>query len=124
MTKNGKFFELLAVRVSAGESILSASEATGCSRSHAYTLSSSPDFRQRVAEIRSEFTSRAVGKLADSASQACETLAELLGSTFEPSIRLNAAKAILNCMPTLSEFGELRSRLDRLESTAKLKVAR
>lgn len=123
MTKKSKFFELLAVQVAAGQSIRQAAALVGCSESTAYNFSCSSDFRQRVAAIRSEVTTQAVGRLADSAALAVDTLRELLDASNEPSIRLNASKAILAALPSITEFGELRSRLDAIEGSH-LKVAR
>lgn len=124
--KVSKFFNPLAVQVAGGSSIKAAAAVVGCSSQTAYNLSASKEFRQRVAELRSEVTYRAVGKLADSASLAVDTLRELLDATNEPSIRLNASKAILAALPTISEFCELRSRIDALEGQNQqpLKVVR
>jgi hypothetical protein len=123
MSKNGKFFDLLAVRVAGGETIADAAKEIHCSRSHAYTLSGNPEFRQRVAEIRTAAVAAAVGRLSDAACQAVATLRELLDAANEPSIRLNASKAILAALPTMTEFGELRKRIDDLERSP-LRVAR
>lgn len=57
----------------------------------------------------------AVGRLSSAASQAVDTLVQLLSPHNKPSVRLNAAKAILLQLGPLSELGELRARIDRLE---------
>lgn len=110
-----KFLEPLAVQVAAGYSIRAAAGVVRCSVQTAYNVSASPDFRQRVAELRSEITTQAVGKLADAASLAVATLRELLDASNDPPVRLNAAKAILAALPTMTEFGELRARIDLIE---------
>jgi hypothetical protein len=115
-SKPSKFFEPLAVQVSAGYSIRAAADVIGCALQTAYNISASHEFKQRVAEIRSEITYQAVGRLADSASLAVDTLRELTDAANEPSIRLNASKAILAALPTMTEFGELRARVDAIES--------
>ena len=115
MDDKSKFFELLTVQVATGSSIRSAAESIGCSPSHAYHLSSTAEFKQRVSELRSEITSESVGILTQAASQASRTLLALLSSTNEPSIRLQASKAILAALGPISELAELRSRLDALE---------
>ena len=121
--KKGKFPELLAVHVAAGFSIKDSAGAVGCSATHAYHLSSDPSFHIRVAAIRSECVSGAVGRLSSAALQAVDSLIELLSQANEPSVRLNAAKAILLQLGPLSELGELRARIDRIEAT-QLKVHR
>lgn len=114
--KKGKFPELLAVHVAAGFSIKDSAGAVGCSLTHAYHISADPSFSIRVSAIRSECVSGAVGRLSNAASQACDTLVELLGPANEPAVRLNAAKAILLQLGPLSELGELRLRIDRIEA--------
>ena len=113
---SGRFNELLAVAVAAGSTIRAAAESCGCSERQGYRVAASPEFKSRVSAIRSEMTSQAVGELSAAASEAVATIRELLASTNEPSVRLNAAKAILNALGPMSELGELRSRLDALES--------
>lgn len=117
MAKKSKFFEPLAVQVAGGQSIKSGADIVGCSIQTAYNLSSQPEFRARVNELRAEITSGAVGVLTTGASLAAATLVELLDVSQEPSIRLQASKAILAALGPLSELGELRQRLDAIEQT-------
>ena len=114
-SRRSKFLEPLAVAVAAGESIRSAAAEIGCSESVAYHMSASPEFRQRVAEIRSEITAEAVGILTRGATQAAATLVELLDAANDPKDRLNASKAILASLGPVSEIHELRARLDAIE---------
>ena len=107
--------EALALAIASGSTIKEAAAVAGCSTRSAYRLSSSPKFRCRVASIRSEITGQAVGRLTHAATYAADTLLALLSEDFEPSIRLNAAKAILANIGPISELAELRSRLDALE---------
>ena len=114
---NGKFMELLAVAVAGGQTVKAAAESCSCSERQGYRISATPEFKSRVSAIRAEMTSQAVGELSAAASEAVATIRELLASTNEPSVRLNAAKAILNALGPLSELGELRSRLEALEQS-------
>lgn len=122
MAKKSRFSDALALEVAGGSSVRDAARVAGCSESAAYHLSSTPEFRQRVNEIRSEITAGAVGSLTAGARQAVETLRVLL-SNEEASIQLQSAKAILSLVGPLSELGELRARLDSLEqANAKLRI--
>ena len=121
MAKKSKFLELLAVQVAGGQSIKAGADIVGCSIQTAYNLSSSDEFRARVNAIRSEIASGTVGQLTQGAAQAAGTLVSLLDETQEPSIRLQASKAILGCLGAISELGELRQRLDKLESNLERK---
>ena len=116
MTNESKFFEALATSVAGGATIRAASGSAKCSESQAYRICSTVEFRSRVSEIRSEVTSQAVGKLTDAATKACDTFVQLLANDNEPSVRLNAAKAILANLGPMTELGELRARLDRIEA--------
>ena len=121
MSIQSKFFEPLAAAVAAGNTIKGSAELCGCSESCAYNLSCTAEFRSRISSIRSDITSQAVGLITQAATKAAATLVELLDPKYEPSVRMNAAKAILLQLGPLSEFGELRQRIDRIEGT-KLKV--
>ena len=112
---SGRFTELLAMHVASGSTIRAAAELCGCSERQGYRISGTPEFKNRISELRSEMTNAAVGELSAAASEAVSCIRELLASTNEPSVRLNAAKAILNALGPLSELGELRARLEALE---------
>ena len=119
MDDSSKFFEQLAVSVAGGARIRTAVKEIGCSESHGYHLSSSPLFKSRVAELRAEITSAAVGRLSSASTVAVDTLVTMLDSDYEPSVRLQAAKAILSALGPVSEVSELRDRLKNLESEKK-----
>ena len=114
---NGKFMELLAVAVAGGQTVKAAAESCSCSERQGYRISATLEFKSRVSAIRAEMTSQAVGELSAAASEAVTTIRELLASTNEPPVRLNAAKAILNALGPMSELGELRERLATLEQS-------
>ncbi len=114
MDNQSKFFESLAVAVAGGSTIANAAVQASCSVSHAYRLAKQPSFRQRVSELRSEATDRAVGLLAEAAVEAVSVLRQSLASE-KPADRIAAAKAILAAVGPMSELGELRERLSRIE---------
>jgi len=113
--KKSKFYEPLAAAVASGSTIKAGAGIVGCSVSTAYTISADRDFRQRVSELRTEAVTEAVGKLSDAASQAVDTMRELLGEAHDPPVRLNAAQAILGALGPIGEIAELRQRLDQIE---------
>jgi len=119
--KKSKFFDALAVQVAAGSTIKCAANVAKCSVQTAYNVTADHAFRQRVAALRSEATTAAVGKLSAAATQAVDTMRELLDLTDEPSIRLGAAKAILAALGPMTEFGELRARVQKIESESILR---
>ena len=114
MANNGRF-EAMALALASGSSIKAASQKAGLSVRQGYRISASFRMRSRVGELRSLITNEAVGLITTAAARAAATLAELLDEANEPSVRLNASKAILNALAPLTELNELRSRLDELE---------
>ena len=74
------------------------------------------DFRQTVAAAKAEMVSRAVAMLADASTEAAATLRRLLQADSE-SVRLNAAKAVIELGIKLRESEELAKRVKQLEET-------
>lgn len=115
MATSGKF-ESLALLLASGTSIKAASVQLGIGARTAYRIAASDKMKTRVASIRSEVASSTVGTLTQAASEAASTLRELLDSSNAPAVRLNSAKSILAALQPISELGELRKRIDALES--------
>lgn len=113
---SGEKWHPMAWLVANGKTIKDASEELGIPERTAYRYSGLPEFKRRVSEIRTEILDAATGRITSAASVAVATVLELLGSTNEPSVRLNASKAIINAVRPLSELGELRQRIAALEA--------
>ncbi len=112
------YFEPLAMHVAAGRKTNAAAKVVGISRTQAYRIASTSEFKKRVNEIRGEITSQALGKLCNAATKAVDTLLELLDASHEPSTRLNASKAILGALAPMTDLAELRGRIDAIETKA------
>ena len=115
MANSGRF-EALALALATGSSVKSASVQLGIGARTAYRIAASDKMKTRVASIRTEIASGTVGTLTLAASEAASTLRELLDSSNPPAVRLNACKAVLASLSAISELGELRARIDALES--------
>ena len=70
--------ERLAIAVASGSTVRDAAADIGVSERVAYGISPTDEFKKRVAEIRTEVASAAVGRLTSAATQAVDTLIELL----------------------------------------------
>lgn len=114
MAAKSKFFESLASMVASGESISSAAESIGAANSTAYRIAKTPEFKNRVNAIRTEFVSDAIGKLSAAASRVVVSMIALLGCD-DHGIRLRAAVGILDRFSKLSESLDLRVRVEALE---------
>jgi hypothetical protein len=105
----------LVVALAAGLSITAAAERAGCDRKTVYTRMKDPEFMRLVTEARDQMISRAVGKIARTASQSVDTLRGLLKSKNE-TVRLGASRAILDVVFKMNEHKELSARLAEVES--------
>lgn len=109
--------EPVAVLVAGGKSVRNACAESGISESTAYRFSSTPEFKQRVAELRTLATDEAVGRLSRLASEAVDTLAEIMRDKgARPSERAAACKTVLAMLSPVAELCEMRARLDAIEA--------
>lgn len=109
----GEKWQPLAVLVSSGMTTKDAAAELGIAERSAYRYASLPEFRQCVGQLRSAALDSSVGAITAATSKAVNKLVELLE---DPQFGLQAAKAILAQVAPLSELGELRARLEALES--------
>jgi transposase-like protein len=106
--------DTLALALAQGRTVKDAAAEAGVSERTAYTWKSADDFRKRVEGLRAELFEAAVGKLAANSAGAADALGSLIASRNE-SIKLGAARIILETGARLREALELRRRLDELE---------
>ena len=106
-----------ALAIASGTSVREAAASAGVSERTAYRRLGDPAFRRRVSEIRASFLNQAVGLLSEAANEAVSTLKALLTARAE-SVRLSAARAILELGPKLREQAELEERVTALERVA------
>ena len=104
----------LIAALAGGATVQEAARTAGVSESTAYRRLKEPAFCQRVAEARSEMIARAVGVLARGSTAAATTLALLLKAESE-TVRLGAARSILELAVKLRETEELERRIGALE---------
>lgn len=109
--------DAFAIAYASGTSLREAARTAGISESTAHRRLKDPAFRRRVSEIRTSFLNEAVGRLAEAANEAVSTLKALLTARSE-SVRLSAARAILELGPKLREQTEIEERIIALERVA------
>jgi hypothetical protein len=106
--------EALALAVASGQSLRDAAATAALSERTAARRWANLAFRQRVTELRADMVQRALGRTADSMTEAADTLRQLLNSPSH-SARLGAARALLELGVKLRETVELEQRLLALE---------
>ena len=104
----------LVLAVARGLTVRHAAEESGFSERTAHRRLADPEFCRRVSAIRGELMERAGGRLSDAATQAVDVLRELLDSDAD-TIRLAAARTILQQTVALRTAAELEQRIARLE---------
>jgi hypothetical protein len=105
---------VLVTALAGGFTVEAAAAKARLSTRTAFRRLENPDFRRHVAEVRSEMVGRACGKLADGMAKAAGTLRKLL-TTGSDSVKLGAARAMLELAVRVREAEELEQRLVWLE---------
>lgn len=106
---------MLIAQLAAGATRGEAAKAAGVSERTVFRRWQEREFRWEVATARTALVSMAVGQLADAATEAVRTLRELLRSESD-SVRLGAARSILELGARLRESEELAARVDVIEA--------
>jgi len=106
----------LVLSLASGKTIRDAAQQAGLSERTAFRRINDPEFRRQVREARSEMFSRSLGLLADASTSAVGTLRQLSLSAMSESVRLGAAKAILEIGNRVREVNEIEVRLSELEA--------
>ena len=107
------------------DSLIVAALAAGNTQEQAATLAgvgvrtvarrvTEPDFRQAVLEARAGMIERATGRLAESTTRAAAALLALLDDE-SATVRLSAARALLDTAGRYVEAGDTAERIARLE---------
>ncbi|MDQ3821399.1 MAG: hypothetical protein M3362_27480 [Acidobacteriota bacterium] len=105
----------LLTALASGASIKEAARLSGVGERTAHRRLEDSAFQERIRNLRSEYLSAAVGKLSETTIEAANTLRELLNSQSD-SVRLSAARAILEFAPKLRESVELEKRMAHIEA--------
>jgi hypothetical protein len=105
----------LIAALASGSTVRDAAKSAGVGETTVYRRLQEETFRRRVDEARTAMIARAVGRLADTATEAAATLRALLGDDIPPAVRLGAARSVLDAVIKLREHDELAERLKALE---------
>jgi hypothetical protein len=104
----------LRLALAAGKTMRDAAAAAGISEKTATRRMADANFRRQVAALRNQMLDAGAGRLAEGVCEAADVLRELLHAKSE-SIRLGAARALLEMCSKLRESLELEERIVELE---------
>ena len=119
MSKARKADDALVLALACGLSAEQAARQAGVSPATAYRRLQDPAFQTRTEELRHEMLTRAAAMLTAAGVESVRTLADLLKSSYAPTVRLNAARSILDLGVKLRSLVELEDRLLDLEDRVK-----
>ena len=105
----------LIAALAGGASVVDAAAAAGISEATAHRRLRESEFRRRVDEVRAEILLGAMAQLSAATTGAVETLTSLLVAESE-SVRLGAARSILDTALRWREQADLAERLDAVEA--------
>jgi hypothetical protein len=110
--------EALALAVATGQTLRDAAQAAGIGERTASRRWADPAFRRRVSELRGDMVQRSLGRMADGMAEAADVLRQLLAAESE-SVRLGAARSLLELGAKLRESIELEERIGEVEAIIK-----
>ena len=106
---------LLLIALAAGDTVAEAADKAKVSERTAFRHQQKPEFQRQLSQLRGQMQAQAIGMLARISSDAAETLEALMGEDHPPTVRLGAARAILDLGGRLREQGEVEARLTAIE---------
>lgn len=115
--------DALLLALACGASVEQAARQCGLSTRTVYRRLADPDFCRRLQKLRGEMVSRTAGTLTAAATEAVRTLLELMKSPASGSVRLGAARAVLELGMKIREIADLEERLARVEEYMGSKAA-
>jgi hypothetical protein len=111
--------DALVLALACGLSAEQAARQAGVSAATAHRRLREPAFKCRVDDLRRETLARAAAMLTAAAVESARTLADLLKPSYGPSVRLQAARSVLEHGVKLRSLVEVEERLGDLEERAK-----
>lgn len=106
----------LLMALACGATIENAARSAGISETTAHRRLLDPEFQRRLQKIRDDMVERATHMLTAAAMEAVKTLLELQKTSTPATVRLGAAKTILELGMRFRETAELVERIEALEA--------
>jgi hypothetical protein len=107
--------ETLMLALACGATVEAAAAKAGIGRATAHRRLANPEFQNRLKQVQSEMLQRAAATMTAAASESVKTLLVLQQSSVPYTVRLGAAKAILEIGIKIREAADLEERLAALE---------
>jgi transposase-like protein len=105
----------LALAMAGGGTVAAWAREHQVAERTARTWSNSTEVLDQVESIRREVLDRAIGRLSDNAIAAADEIARLVKEAASEAVRLQAARAVLAELMTVSNYAALDGRLADIE---------
>ena len=105
----------LALAIAGGRTVAAWARDNGVAERTAYTWSRSPRVLRLVGKIRRRAIDRAIGRLSCHATRAAAEIVRLFQEAASEAVRLQAARAVLADLMTVSDYAALEDRLADVE---------
>jgi hypothetical protein len=116
--------EVLLTALACGATVDSAAHAAGVSARTVHRRLKEPAFQERLQEIRTEMLQRTAGMLTAAGLESVKTLITLQQAANPGSVRLGAARSVLEMGVKVREASELAQRLAALEAQTNAGLAK
>jgi hypothetical protein len=105
----------LALALAGGATIIDWAEKNNVRERTAYRWATSREVRDQVEAIRRDALEQAIGRLSGNAGGAAEQIIRLAGEAASESVRLQASRAVLDELMTVTSFAALERRMSEVE---------
>src|SRR5262245_55086565 len=112
---------VLLMALACGASIEAAANKAGVSPATVYRRLQDPEFQKELQRLRSDMVERTASTLTAASCEAVKSLVDLLKDSGPASVRLGAARAVIDLAIKMREMVELEQRVAALEQKANTK---
>ena len=120
--ENKSEYDALVLATAIGQKTSAWCKETGVAQSTASAWKASPEFRAAVEAEQKEMLTRARSRLAAGAELAATTMLNMAHSAISEPTKLAAANSILRNLVEMTDFVEIRDRLEALEAKEKARA--
>ncbi len=114
--------ESAILALACGASVETAAQKAGISKRTLQRRMADPEFRRQIQAIRSDMVERHSGTLTAAGTEAIKTLLELLKPTNAGTVRLGAARSVLEIAGKYREMADLDERVATNRGPMEVKV--
>jgi hypothetical protein len=107
--------DAILLHLASGKTVQATAELCAVSERTIRRRQADPGFRQRLHTLRAEMIERGLGKLADAVADAAQTARNLMAGAESETVKLAAAKLILEQALKMRDAAELNERIRAVE---------